>query len=273
MRLINTLTLTLHNFLGADVPIYAILSHTWGSQEEEITFQDWLYAQRQNPPRWGWIYDEEESACQRARKDGFSWIWVDTNCIDKTSSAELSEAINSMYRWYIDGSEFRCSRWFSRGWTLQELLAPDCLVFFTNSWTRIGDKKEMAEAIHEITAIPKSTIVEPRLIRCGGIGHFNVAAMMSWASRRETILIEDMAYCLMGLFGVNMPLLYGEGDQAFLRLQLEITQKRNDPTFLVWQNISAPPKRADGIVPARLLDTFATTSGIVDAYTQRALFH
>ena len=294
MRLIDTATLKLHQFLGADVPKYAILSHTWATQEAEVTFQDWLYAQRQNPPRWGWIYDEEEvgklqaksgykkiqRACEQAQKDGFAWMWVDTNCIDKTSSAELSEAINSMYGWYgkaevcyafladvsisrqedcmQDGSEFRCSRWFSRGWTLQELIAPRCLVFFTDSWARIGDKQEMVKTIHEITTIPEPAILEPSYIRCGGIGHFNAATIISWASRRKTTLVEDMAYCLIGIFGVNMPLLYGEGDQAFLRLQLEIIQRRSDPTLLAWRSITATPTRADGMVQARFLDTFAS---------------
>jgi hypothetical protein len=148
MRLINTKTLILEEFLEAAIPPYAILSHTWGP--EEVTYQDWLYVTKKNPTRWGWVYIEDEinkikaqtgytkvvSSCMQASKDGLDWIWVDTNCIDKTNSAELSEAINSMFGWYKRAvhcyvfladvystsfaecdraaSDFRKSRWFRR---------------------------------------------------------------------------------------------------------------------------------------------------------------
>jgi Heterokaryon incompatibility protein (HET) len=275
MRLINTETLELHEFFDAAVPRHAILSHTWGP--EEVTFQDWLYARHQNPPRWGWVYIEEEvdkvkaklgyikiaNACRQASTDHLSWIWVDTNCIDKTSSAELSEAINSMYRWYEKAevcytfladvppsspeecaeprSKFRCSRWFTRGWTLQELIAPLQLFFFSDSWTPICEKREIASTIQDITNIPCGIITEPRHLSCG---HASIAEIMSWASTRTTARTEDMAYCLMGLLGVNMPLLYGEGRDAFLRLQLEIIQKARDVTFLAWKPVLFQPRES-----------------------------
>jgi hypothetical protein len=184
MRLINTTTLVLQESFDADVPEYAILSHTWGS--EEVTYQDWVYVTRQNPARWGWVYLEDEirkikatmgyakitDACKQARKDGLDWVWVDTNCIDKANSAELSEAINSMFNWYSkaslcyvfladvspssieecmeSNSVFRNSRWFKRGWTLQELIAPKDLIFFSAQWTPIRRKEELATTLQEI---------------------------------------------------------------------------------------------------------------------------
>lgn len=292
MRLINTETLELHEFFDSAVPKYAILSHTWGT--EEITFQDWLYARQQNPPRWGWVHIEEEvaklkaklgyikiaNACRQASTDHFSWIWVDTNCIDKTSSAELSEAINSMYQWYQKAevcyafladvppssseqcaeprSKFRGSRWFTRGWTLQELIAPEDLIFFSDSWTPICEKHEIASIIQEITNIPHEIIMQPQHLSCGG-GHASIAEIMSWASTRTTARTEDMAYCLMGLLGVNMPLLYGEGRNAFLRLQLETIQKTSDVTFLAWQQVLLQPRKAtDFTSRLRDLETFAS---------------
>jgi len=175
--------------------------------------------------------------------------WIDTCCIDKTSSAELSEAINSMFSWYQKSqvcyaylsdvsssandhykakSEFRRSNWFTRGWTLQELLAPKFVEFYDQNWVEIGTRAAMQKLLHEITGIRTFD----------DIGSANVAEKMSWASRRVTTRIEDQAYCLMGLFGVNMPLLYGEGAKAFLRLQLEIWNMTNDESIFAWGDLA-----------------------------------
>ncbi|KAH7333345.1 heterokaryon incompatibility protein-domain-containing protein [Rhexocercosporidium sp. MPI-PUGE-AT-0058] len=259
MRLINTQTYNFSEYLGDNIPIYAILSHTWGS--EEVTYQDWLSVQHQNPPRWGWVevpaeiselkskagYIKISSACEIARAEGYEWIWADTVCIDKTNSVELSETINMMYEWYRDaivcyaflsdvppatleecaesGNSFRCSRWFTRGWTLQELLAPAEVIFYSREWTRIGEREELVELLYAITSIPLSSY--DRFHRS-----YTIAQKMSWASKRTTTRIEDMAYCLLGIFGIKMPLLYGEGENAFFRLQEEIMKRSTDQSIL-----------------------------------------
>lgn len=293
MRLINTNTSELHEFFDTALPTYAILSHTWGP--EEVTFQDWLYAQKQNPPRWGWVYIEDEvdkvkaklgyvkviNACRQALLDHFSWLWVDTVCIDKTNSAELSEAINSMYSWYQKAemcyvfladvppsspkecaypeSAFRRSRWFTRGWTLQELIAPNRVAFFSKSWTPICEKRGIVQTIQDVTKIPDEIITTSQHLTCG---HASIAEIMSWASTRTTTRTEDMAYCLMGLLDVKMPLLYGEGRNAFLRLQLETLQKTSDLTFLAWQQVLSQPRLVSVMDPYMLrfdhLETFAS---------------
>jgi hypothetical protein len=173
--------------------------------------------------------------------------WLDSCCIDKTSSAELSEAINSMYRWYqnaqvcyayledvpaedsslwSEDSAFRKSKWFTRGWTLQELLAPEIVVFYDHDWNEIGTRTELGSLIALITGIDTESLYRP-LNAC-------IAQKMSWVSERETLREEDMAYCLLGLFDVNMPLLYGEGKKAFVRLQLEIIKQSDDDSIFAW---------------------------------------
>jgi len=215
MRLLDTKTLKLYEFFGSNIPPYAILSHTWG--DGEVSFQEMQSGDAGSKAG----YEKVKRCCEIAAAGGFQYAWVDTCCIDKTSSSELSEAINSMYLWYKDSGvcyaylsdvpsidlqavqeirgsvPFRQSRWFTRGWTLQELLAPDELVFYAQDWTKIGPRSSLESLIKEITRIP---LPEWR----GAC----VAQIMSWASGRETTRSEDAAYCLMGLFGVNMPLLY-----------------------------------------------------------------
>ncbi|KAI0513268.1 heterokaryon incompatibility protein-domain-containing protein [Xylaria bambusicola] len=271
MRLIDVNTLKLHEFFGDQIPPYAILSHTW--EAEEVTYEEWLYAGRQYPRRWGWVYDKKEvrdikaksgydkivQACAKAQGDRLSWLWVDTNCIDKNSSAELSEAINSMFQWYrksavcyaflVDvhnpdvracfrnDSEFRKSRWFTRGWTLQELIAPCGVCFYSSSWMPISTKTNIALLIEEICSIPIVVLCKP-----DAHTSYRAAQKMSWASGRNTTRQEDIAYCLMDLFDVNMPLLYGEGEKAFLRLQIEITRQQPDVRLLAWQQLRSEPR-------------------------------
>lgn len=171
--------------------------------------------------------------------------WIDTCCIDKSSSAELSEAINSMFRWYQDAricyvylpdvrnktessheTSFKKSRWSTRGWTLQELLAPEIVVFFSHDWSEIGTKATLAELISVITGIDSLSRFEGAC----------VAQQMSWASKGQTTRIEDQSYCLMGLLGVNMPIIYGEGEGAFLRLQMAIVAEDNDESLFAWRD-------------------------------------
>jgi len=228
MRLINTTTLQVEEFQNHEIPEYVILSHTW--EEEEVSLQD-----MQTPAckkKRG--YYKIKQCCEKVASDGFTYCWIDTCCIDKTSSAELSEAINSMYKWYQNSricyaylSDFEASpdlvmenyrsftesRWWTRGWTLQELLAPSIVEFYSVNWVEVGTKLSLHEQITEITGIDEGVLCGADPLRR------NVAVRMSWAARRKTTRIEDQAYCLMGLFHVNMPLLYGEGSRAFIRLQ------------------------------------------------------
>ena len=121
------------------------------------------------------------------------------------------------------------SKWFTRGWTLQELIAPPEVAFYSQEWRAIGTKESLKETISEITGIDVLVLQMRREPSC-----LSVAQKMSWAANRRTTRLEDEAYCLMGLFGVNMPLLYGEGQKAFKRLQLEIMKETYDPTILAW---------------------------------------
>ena len=189
---------------------------------------------------------------------GLNWVWIDTCCIDKSSSAELSEAINSMFAYYNrsklciaylgdflpqyqndDGEEvsdkaFGRSRWFTRGWTLQELIAAKRIYFCAQDWSIIGDKDSLRDLLHSITLIDSKVLEYPEMK-----DDCSIAQRMSWASKRETTRPEDEAYSLMGIFSVNMPLLYGEGgENAFLRLQLEILKDSTDHSLFTWTVIS-----------------------------------
>lgn len=177
--------------------------------------------------------------------------WIDSCCIDKSSSAELSEAINSMFKWYQRAhvcyiylsdvrsnqnphswpSDFRNSQWFTRGWTLQELLAPEFVEFFDQNWNEIGSKSSLQDLVSTITGISVEHL--------GNFRPASVAQKMAWASRRKTKRVEDEAYSLLGLFGVNMPPLYGEGQNAFFRLQLEILKQINDESLFAWKSSSS----------------------------------
>ncbi|EKD15803.1 HET domain protein [Drepanopeziza brunnea f. sp. 'multigermtubi' MB_m1] len=242
MRLINTSTLLLHDFPGRDVPLYAILSHRW--EDGEVTFHDMQSGL--GPERAGWI--KIIGCCSQAARDGWEYIWIDTCCIDRSCGAEVSEAINAMFAWYRDaqvcyvflsdvpsaledpfepGSGFRQSRWFRRGWTLQELLAPPRVEFYARDWTEIGTKSSLEDLIVVITSITHLFDFQDAC----------VAQKMSWAAGRATTRAEDEAYCLMGLFDVNMPILYGEGAaNAFLRLQQEIIGKTDDESIFAWSH-------------------------------------
>ncbi|GKT54011.1 HET domain containing protein [Colletotrichum tofieldiae] len=249
MWLINTSTLHLEEFFVSDRPKYAILSHTWG--KEEVSFQEWLAWQQGDLDARSQIeakrgFQKIVSACQTARKQLLHHIWVDTNCIDKKSSAELSEAINSMFDWYRESAvcyvhlddlqpgllreKLTECRWFTRGWTLQELLAPHTMEFFNDYWECQGSKNSLASIIASITGIDISVLLGQATISSACI-----ARRMFWASGRQTTRPEDMAYCLLGIFNINMPLLYGEGIQAFRRLQEEIMKVSTDQSLFAWE--------------------------------------
>ncbi|KAI1635567.1 hypothetical protein F4809DRAFT_434118 [Biscogniauxia mediterranea] len=239
IRLIDTSTLQM-TFVAESRP-YAILSHTW-ENDSEISFQEMVAISEdpQHPATKKSGYQKILKTCETAKNNGIPYVWVDTCCIDKTSSSELSEAINAMYRWYQEArvcyvflSDFNIwhdtesslaqCRWFTRGWCLQELIAPKVLLFFDAGWHEIGSKADLTSLISEITSIDREVLIDSSLIK-----YVPVARRMSWAAKRMTTREEDMAYCLLGIFDVNMPMLYGEGSKAFLRLQEEIIKDSND---------------------------------------------
>jgi Heterokaryon incompatibility protein (HET) len=249
MRLLNTNTAKLKTFFGKNIPPYAILSHTWHKDnEEEILFED---VQREKETYFNkQTIHKFKGALRTASQDGFEWIWIDTCCIDKSSSTELTEAINSMFKWYAKAHScyvyledvimhddeqlegFESARWFSRGWTLQELLAPPHVEFYDMHWREFGTKMGLHKKISTITGISQEVVLDNNLAH--SLDEHVAAERMSWAARRTTTREEDMAYCLLGIFGVNMPTLYGEGNRAFHRLQEEILKVAEDYTLLAW---------------------------------------
>ncbi|KAK4186942.1 HET-domain-containing protein [Podospora australis] len=237
MRLINTATLIFEEFIGSHIPPYAILSHTW--EDDEVTFSDFARPYRDRKAGW----DKIAQSCRLALKEGLRYAWVDTCCIDKSSSAELTEAINSMFRWYgrakvcyayladlEPGKEMKDCRWFTRGWTLQELIAPKDVYFFDGNWKSIGTKVGMVATLSAITGINIAVLKGWHQLQ-----DVAVAVKMSWAARRNTTRIEDTAYCLLGIFDVNIPLLYGEEMKAFRRLQEEIIKSTADFSIFAWK--------------------------------------
>ncbi|KAF2009888.1 HET-domain-containing protein [Aaosphaeria arxii CBS 175.79] len=305
MRLLNVDTLEFEFFTDIRrIPDYVILSHTWGS--EEVSYQEMCWLQRlrilspdvkANPlfstllsisagpqmpvaeedikRRKGYIKIVDTATL--ARSMGVQHIWVDTCCIDKTSSSELQEAINSMYAWYkrafkcvvfledvhlhpsitsrnntgdpdiqetrnfLDASILK-ARWFYRGWTLQELIAPKEVLFYDGNWHFIASKK------HTLSHLSIATKIHQHVLATGDVSQCCVAQIMSWAARRQTTREEDMAYCLLGLFGIHMPMLYGEGSAAFLRLQLEILKTHPDDSIFAWFNDSADNYTYSGLL-------------------------
>ncbi|KAI1274341.1 hypothetical protein F5Y07DRAFT_401423 [Xylaria sp. FL0933] len=246
MRLLNIRTFVVEEFY--DPPKYAILSHTW---DRELTLQEWQSSSEQ--------------------QDGLDYIWIDTICIDKTSSAELSEAINSMFSWYegaevcyaylsdvgfqdlagIRESPLRKSRWLTRGWTLQELIAPSELIFYSCEWIKIGTRDQLGRLVSLIMGIESQYLMRERSLRpserstIGAIDGLartpfhsaTIAERLSWISNRVTTRPEDIAYCLLGLFQINMPLLYGERGNAWIRLQKELIALSDDESISAWASV------------------------------------
>ena len=241
---------SLTEFVGDAIPPYAILSHTWGPDQEEVTFAD--LEQDAGTTKAG--YRKLQFCADQAAKDGLRYFWVDTCCIDKSSSAELSEAINSMFAWYRDAARcyvylsdvstssltssltsstpaqqhwnraFQQSRWFTRGWTLQELVAPVSVEFFSAEGERLGNKYSLVQELHSVTGISSEALQGSR-----PLDQLSVDERMSWVGQRKTKREEDAAYSLLGIFDVHMPLIYGEGRRkAFARLQREIDRASSD---------------------------------------------
>ncbi|KAI1453638.1 HET-domain-containing protein [Annulohypoxylon moriforme] len=262
----ETGTLRLVEKRANELPVYAILSHTW--EDNEVIYED-IEGGKANDtslkdPATLASLSKIRGACIQAADGGYEYIWIDSCCIDKRSSAELSEAINSMFVWYRDAavcyafllgspnhlstqgakSHFARNKWFQRGWTLQELLAPRELIFFSGDWIPIGEKKLLCVLLANITGIDEDIL----LGNCP-LTSASVARRMSWASERVTTRSEDRAYCLVGIFSVNMPMLYGEGaEKAFIRLQEEIMKQSDDQSLFAWVDPASPPDSMGGLL-------------------------
>ncbi|PNP85105.1 hypothetical protein FNYG_01630 [Fusarium nygamai] len=296
MRLLQTKSYEL--FEASDIPApfpsYAILSHTWISCKDEITYQDMktrtgdikngVYKQK------GW--SKLKDYCRRAFKDGWEWAWMDTCCIDKTNPADTQEAINAMFRWYQDagvcyahlsdvdfskGSQivsltadtdldsttnnvlqaalkdaFIRAKWFTRGWTLQELLAPHYLIFVDHAWRHIGTRESWALEIEQASKIKACHL---NAFNPTDFASCSTAMRFSWASGRETTVEEDESYSLLGLFGISLPLIYGEGGrQAFNRLQRQLIHVYHDDSVFAWRGSRSDPKLGMGILARSVKD-------------------
>ncbi|PPJ58851.1 hypothetical protein CBER1_09273 [Cercospora berteroae] len=215
---------------------YAVLSHTWGEDGDEVTFQDMQEGSGIGKPGFGKI----KFCARQARCDGIKYFWIDTCCIDKSNSVELGRAINSMFRWYKEAkkcyvylsdvprdskerdagdwaTDFRRSRWFERGWTLQELIAPASVEFFSRDGSRLGNKISLEGQIRDITNIPVEAL------RGNDLSSFTKEERFSWQQDRQTKVDEDIIYSLLGIFDVSMSVIYGEGRRkARMRLNREI---------------------------------------------------
>ncbi|TBU27926.1 heterokaryon incompatibility protein-domain-containing protein [Dichomitus squalens] len=257
MWLLSTDRAELHHFISPQhlSDGYAILSHVWGKKEQ--SFQETPAYHKDLPSNRPNARDtaseKVRQCCILAERDGLRWIWNDTCCIDKTSSADLSEAINSMYLYYSlaevcyayladvaqdrfdTGTKglFAASQWHTRGWTLQELIASPFLVLISSDWQKLGTKMDHARSLSEITHIPVEVLLMQK-----PVSSFSVAQRMSWACGRKTTRVEDRAYSLMGIFSVNMTAIYGEGERAFRRLQEEIMRQSIDPSLFAWGDFS-----------------------------------
>lgn len=273
MRVLNTTTYELTETSDPAFqasPRYAILSHRWYNRE--CTFQDYDPDSIRTPDPKTKCYSPQawkiRGACAQARVDGLKWLWIDTCCINKESSAELSEAINSMFRWYRDSfvcyvylndvtvhTGFRvCDRsgkqrglayseWFYRGWTLQELLAPKVLAFFDRDWRCIGSRSALASDIEQITGIGAEYLDGSKNMK-----NACIAVKMSWMAGRKTTRIEDRAYSLLGIFDINLTPVYGEREKSFLRLQRALLESCTDESLFAWRaskNATSMPRAMD----------------------------
>jgi hypothetical protein len=254
MRLLNTETYEFHDSLDPIVlanPQYAVLSHRW--QMPEITLQTFKADDLRNASLQTPQLDKIRQTCAKARGRAppLDWVWIDSCCIDKSSTVEESRSINSMFEWYrraavcivylydVDesapfesqnpGRIHDKSEWFTRGWTLQELLAPSYMEFYEQHWRYMGTKNSLADALAYLTGIDKQYLTRQKSIMTA-----SVATRMSWIASRTTTLVEDVAYSMLGIFSVNMAPLYGEGVKAFMRLQKTLMEESTDESIFAW---------------------------------------
>ena len=280
----------------AELPRYAILSHTWGDPDTEVTFEELqslsLPETDENDKtrvRGKAGFSKIENACREARTDGYKYLWVDTCCIRKTTSEE-TEAVNSMFRWYRgakvcyaylndvalskvedDGNhdlvtkpELSSARWFARGWTVMELIAPVKVEFFDKNWKFLGTRKTLKTMLSNITKINEAVLADTKKLK-----KTTIAQRMSWMVGRKTFKDEDVVYSMLGIFDVNMNTIYGEGkDKAFNRLQKklakEFANKDDDQTLYAWQPSQPlhPNRPEDTVKGTRIRPMKSTKDGL-----------
>ncbi|KAK4955620.1 hypothetical protein LTR10_006559 [Elasticomyces elasticus] len=276
MRLLNTTTFKLEYYEDANlVPEYAIFSHKWYTGGEEVVLLD-FQTPGNAPHKKG--FAKLQGLCSVAAAKGHRFVWCDACCIEKSNEVELSKSINSMFRWYQnaaeciaflgdvggdDGRLLEHSIYFKRGWTLQELIAPQDMIFYDQHWNCLGTKKDLLDALSSITRIPRDVLSHNR--------HFStcsVAQRMSWASDRETREVEDEAYSLMGLFDISLKLIYGEGQKAFIKLQREIIASSADQSIFSWK-LDSRKHRAGSSLLAPSPHAFAECGNIVPTSVQK----
>ncbi|KAJ8454213.1 hypothetical protein ONZ45_g19390 [Pleurotus djamor] len=240
---------------------FAILSHRW--EDEELLYADMRSLSGLAMKKKG--YAKFTSFVEAAKVYGCRYVWVDTFCINKDSSAELDESIRSMYNWYKsshvcivylagdqdsyppDGNDLRSwnDEWFNRGWTLQELLAPKRLKFFWKDWSRVDDTpydliRDPDEQVQSPSKF-KASVIE----RGAGMSNYdllnykpspeNAHLVFQWITQRRTTRPEDLAYCMIGLLDLQLPIAYGEGEErAFYRLQMECVQNTDNRSIFKW---------------------------------------
>ncbi|KAG9201760.1 hypothetical protein G6514_005376 [Epicoccum nigrum] len=240
--------LILTDFRGKLIPPYAILSHRWSDSETLIEdIRNESYEEKEEG------YQKLQFCAKQAAKDGLQYFWIDTCCIDRWDNNERSRAINSMFQWYQDAARcyvflsdvlvssatdasqrsssweasFRESDWFKRGWTLQELIAPVTVKFFSREGHHLGDKASLNQLLHDITDIPLVAL------RNCPLDQFSTSERQRWVGSRRTTEEEDIVYCLLGLLNVSMPTTYGEGKESALRrLQAEVEGAGNAPSII-----------------------------------------
>jgi len=231
---------TIESKLVPDMLKYAILSHRWGRSEP--TFQDFKWRRCE-----GAGYEKLLKFCEKAKEYGCKFVWSDTCCINKESSSELDEAIRSMYRWYRDAhicivqlaqseslNTLHEDEWFTRGWTLQELLAPSRMKFYGSNWTPLTNNKNDKDDTTFVSDLSKFTKIPLNDLCNFRPGPNRAWEKMTWAANRKTTRIEDIAYSLTGIFDISMPIAYGEGDRAFKRFMAELLQNCKEWQILVW---------------------------------------
>jgi hypothetical protein len=274
-------------FINGTNPQYAILSHTW--EDEEVTYEDMVEGSGRNKAG----YEKIKFCAEQAAIDGLRYFWVDSCCIKKSSDSELSESLNSMFRWY-QGAEkcyvylsdvsnrktkrgdeetqetweqtFRKSKWFTRGWTLQELLAPRSVDFFSRERSHLGDKQSLEQPIHEATGITTSAL------RGAMLSQFSTSEKFDWAKNRRTTREEDWAYSLLGIFEVSMSVIYGEGrTNAVRRLRKKIDAASEDRDCLQHLYVTDPCHvcHTDGTTPDAGQHVFSSVASLVQQ-TQHA---
>lgn len=263
MRAIDTTSFEFHHERGGlkfRKEGYAILSHRWLDDNEILyhQYEQHVDKLKSDSKDLSPQLDKIRGACRIARSQGIKWMWIDSCCINKLDPSELTDSINSMFLWYhhsllcvtflhdvelnpdhlptdpriFDSSDKNGpAGWFSRGWTLQELLAPRMMEFYDNNWTLMGTKADLQSSLSKLTGIDETYLA--------GTDDFRnacVATKMSWMAKRTTTLEEDLAYSMISIFGVNMPAMYGEGPRAFTRLQqLIMSSPSMDESLFAWK--------------------------------------